>query len=307
MEETYSENKKEIPVTDMKIGFFEKVWRLIEFIITYPTFFYLLHIFTELKVENNFITLALGGYLITLIISKIRRFIKIPRVIYYLLLFFVTILSSEVKSQIKLRNTTHDVIIEDMPIIIKKEWYELDEVKVKNITVKDGKLIVSHDELIDIEDLKSEIFSGRIYSSYPNGIISQMYFRNEENIFQFLEFYTDGNIKTIADTDKGMILGSFEQFYPNGNLAIEYTKSYNSEQNNFGLEGISKTFYQNGTLKELFNHKNGKLLGKFKKFNQNGEISSFGEVTSDRYLEYDRENNLILDSNIIPVFKVNFL
>lgn len=306
MEETYSESKKEIPATEVKIGFFEKVWRFIEFIITYPTFFYLLHIFTELKVENNFVTLALGGYLITLVISKIRRFLKIPRVIYYLLLFFVTILSPEVKSQIKLKNNTHDVITEVTPIIIKKEWFELDEIKVKNLTVKDDKLIVSHDELIDIGDLKSENFSGRIYSSYPNGIISQIYLKNEDNLFQFLEFYTNGNIKTIADTEKGMILGSFEQFYPNGNLSVKYTKSYSSEQNSFGLEGSSKTFYENGVLKELYNHKNGKLLGEFKKFNQNGEISSFGEVTSDRYLEYDRENNLILDSNIIPVFKVNF-
>lgn len=108
---------------------------------------------------------------------------------------------------------------------------------------------------------------GKVKSFYSNGnVSSEMEFSDGKLTGPYKINYPDG--KTYYYEEKlefGLTIGKLTEYYPNGQLKLEYPYYFNTQHGPF------KEYFENGKLKEEGHYYNGLLVGAHKKYNDTGK------------------------------------
>ncbi|MCK5601108.1 hypothetical protein KAR91_04510 [Candidatus Pacearchaeota archaeon] len=157
-------------------------------------------------------------------------------------------------------------------------------VNAETIKLKSGKII--EDEVVmKIETITNEnpfITENKFYIG-DKEIAKQRWEMNVEG-------YLDGGpAKTLVYEEGKIPDGSVKVYYPTGELFRE--DNYKNNQ----LDGISRSYYQNGILKDEAYFKNGEMI-RIKQFNESGSLMQEGTFVNNQpksVKKYDLDGNVI--------------
>ena len=131
------------------------------------------------------------------------------------------------------------------------------------------------------------------------------YYKGKPFSGPFFQNYKSGNIRSEGEYKKGKIVGNFIEYYENGQIKEdlnyvgrehELNPFYFSSQ---PLNGVQKTFYDNGQLQSIENYVMDTKEGLFEKYDYYGnKVSSYlyheGELHGEyTRIEYDNYKRLI--------------
>jgi antitoxin component YwqK of YwqJK toxin-antitoxin module len=110
------------------------------------------------------------------------------------------------------------------------------------------------------------------------GVILVLIISNLNQIMGFYNSLSEGDLK--SDLPEGKIKdGSYEEFYPNGNLKLEGNYSKGKK------EGVWEEYFDNGVLKETGKYRHGKKDGIFKSHNTEDEKNKILTYSNGRLRE----------------------
>ena len=101
-----------------------------------------------------------------------------------------------------------------------------------------------------------------------------------------LRYYPDGGRQAEANFSKGELAGSYREWHPNGQVAVE-VRYKDGEK-----DGVERTFYADGTLRSEARFDKGRIQGEYKEYYENGKLSSVrhyvdGKLHGDAASWYD--------------------
>ena len=114
---------------------------------------------------------------------------------------------------------------------------------------------------------------------FPSGKLwgTLMFDNGTVNGKAFLYFDDDeGNIKAQCEFEDGKILGTYREFYKNGERKAQM------EYDEGKLEGEAQFFYESGTLKIEGEYKDGEKVGKWKHYTETGDLMDKEKIKRDR-------------------------
>ena len=151
---------------------------------------------------------------------------------------------------------------------------------------------------------------------YENGLLRIYFIYNKDGIpdGESVEYYEEGNIKSIIPFRNNMVEGLTITYYENGLLriyfiynkdgipdgeSVEYYEEGNIKsiipfRNNM-VEGLTITYYENGNIDEEVNYKNDKMNGEAKSYDENGKLNGRTIFKDDIKLEEEvhKENEIL--------------
>ena len=111
-------------------------------------------------------------------------------------------------------------------------------------------------------------FSGQVFSVHKNQRKKiNGYLRDGKKDNLWIEWYSNGSIKSEEIYDMGKPTGEWKFWYNNGNIKLctNYKNGY--------LDGLRTEWYENGQKKEIGNYKKNKFHGEWKKWYSNGRCT----------------------------------
>lgn len=107
---------------------------------------------------------------------------------------------------------------------------------------------------------------------YPNGALELRLTEVGYNIYEGVEYFENGNIKS-----KGRMIGDL-------------------------AHGIMTTYFENGQISSIYNYDMGKKNGLMKIFNRNGEINTYKYFLNDElFFAQIFKNGKIVEEHVIPI------
>ena len=90
--------------------------------------------------------------------------------------------------------------------------------------------------------------------SYKGNLIEEFNVMNNTPVSEYIEYYSDGNVRLRSYFEKGKLFGTGKKFSKEGKV-IGLKKYINGK-----MEYIEETFYENGTVKNRRRIKNYSVL-----------------------------------------------
>ena len=130
-----------------------------------------------------------------------------------------------------------------------------------------------------------------------DGVICETgFFKNNEYDSLWIEYYSDGSVKTIKSYNKGIKHGEYKEFFKSGKLKYEAVFSSDT------IVGEFKKYFESGAIKVKGNKRNGEWTT----FHTNGEIASIEEFKNGRLngdlFKYNDKGKQILPAFVKQTF-----
>ncbi len=183
-----------------------------------------------------------------------------------------------------------------------KSFYENGKLKSegnrKNYELDSTWKFYNSDGVLSAEINYREGIKNGIRRTYQKSEIIEDYFVNDvrENFSKI--YYTDGKLKRIVPVSNGLENGMAFEFDRDSVIIMmaEYRKGfllsreYINRKDAKGLkQGLWKTFYDNGKVKEEVTYLNDKKNGYFKKYDETGTLISIEKYINDQAVEFAEE------------------